>query len=92
MIIMTPKEEFEAFLNTQAEQGYVLGDIEGSPEEDMKKYTELKIAAAQYENKIVDFNLAKQAAFEALSLQHNDERIALGKLWQSYEDNDYTYQ
>lgn len=86
---MTAQEDFNAFLDAQAKVGYVLGDIEGTPEKDMLKYTELKIAVSQEQAKIKAFNEAKATAFEELAIQHDEERIALGQLWQTKEDNDY---
>ena len=86
---MTAKEEFQAFLDAQAIEGYVLGDITGTKDGDMEKYTELKIAVAQEEKKIEKFQADKQVAFDELALQHNDERIVLGQLWQAKEDAGY---
>ena len=83
---MTAKENFEAFLALQAEPGYSLGDIEGSKEADMEKYTELKIAVAQEEAKEKDFSVKKEAAFQALRESHSQEMIELGQLWQLKED------
>jgi hypothetical protein len=39
---MNAKKEFEGFLEAQKVLGYKLGDITGTPEGDMIKYTELK--------------------------------------------------
>jgi hypothetical protein len=86
---MTAQTEFQAFLDAQAEVGYVLGDITGTADGDMLRYTELKIAVSQEASKIKAFNEAKAIAFQELSLQHNDEMVALGQLWQTKEDNDY---
>jgi hypothetical protein len=86
---MTAKNEFEKFLKTQEATGYQLGDITGSQEGDMIKYTELKLAVAQEAKKINDFNKAKDVAFSELTKKHDGERIALGVVWQGYEDNNY---
>lgn len=86
---MTAQEEFQAFLDAQKVEGYKLGDIEGSPEADMLKYTELKIAAEQEKVRIAKFQEAKQASFDELAQKHDAERIVLGQEWQTYEDNNY---
>jgi len=83
---MTAKQDFEAFLNAQKVDGYTLGDIEGSPEADMTKYTELKVEVAQEEEKVKNFQSEKQVAFDALAVKHDKERIALGIEWQALED------
>jgi len=87
---MTAETDFNTFLTQQADPNYTLGDIEGTPEADMIKYTELKIAAEQEKTKIANFNEAKMVAFDALAATHNDEKIALGEVWQAKEDNDFT--
>jgi len=87
---MTALEDFNTFLTAQQEADYVLGDIEGTPEEDMVKYTELKVATAQETKKVSAFNDNKALAFTALETTQDIEKQALGTLWQSYEDNDYT--
>jgi hypothetical protein len=87
---MTAKQLFEEFLANQEQEGYTLGDITGTPEGDMIKYTELKLAKAAEERVIKEFNLAKESAFSELAKKHDAERIALGVKWQGYEDNNYT--
>lgn len=86
----TAQENFTAFLEAQKAETYTLGDFMGTPADDMLMYTELKIAAEQEKKKIEAFQLEKEAAFTALRQAHSDELIALGKEWQTYEDNDYT--
>ena len=87
--MVTKQEEFNEFLTQQKDPSYKLGDITGTPDGDMVKYTELKIAVSQEAEKIGKFNAAKQEAFKELSAKHDDELVALGKLWQGYEDNNY---
>jgi hypothetical protein len=87
---MNAKEQFEAFLEQQKDANYKLGDITGTPEGDMKKYTELKISATQEEEKRKYFFEKRQEAFEALAQRHNEEQIALGQLWQEAEEDNYT--
>lgn len=87
---LTAKENFQAFLDGQKESDYTLGDYAGTEEGDMKLYTELKLAVEKETKKIADFNTAKQAAFNELAQQHDQERQALATEWQGYEDNDYT--
>jgi len=87
---MNAQETFDDFLAQQGVIGYTLGDITGSVDGDMTKYTELKIAVAQENNKIKAFNEQKEIAFNTLAKQHDDERIALGVLWSGYENNNYT--
>lgn len=41
-------------------------------------------------SKVAGFNIAKGVAIGALDTQHNQERIDLIELWQTYENNDYT--
>jgi len=79
-------EEFNSFLEAQKVEGYNLGDITGSPEGDMLKYTELKIAVVQEAEKLKAFNAEKDAAFQTLATKHDEERIALGVIWQTKED------
>lgn len=86
---MTAKQDFEDFLKQQEVIGYSLGDITGTPEGDMQRYTELKIALKQESAKIKAFNEARDAAFKELNKKHDAEKIALGKVWQEKEDNGY---
>ena len=86
----TAKQEFEAFLASQEIEGYKLGDITGTPEGDMLRYTELKISVSQEANKLKSFNDAREAAFQELNSKHDTERISLGQVWQGYENNNYT--
>ncbi len=87
---MTAQTDYDAFLNAQKEEGYSLGGVTGTPEGDMIKYTELKLAMQKELRKIEVFNLAKEDAYKALEETHDQSRIELGKLWQTKEDNDYT--
>ena len=83
------KQEFNDFLEQQKAESYTLGDITGTADGDMLKYTELKIAANQEKTKIQKLNEAKNKAFKELRAKHDQEKIALGQEWQTYEDNDY---
>lgn len=87
----TAQENYKAFQEAQKEE-YSLGDFFGTKELDMEAYTVLKIEAEQEKAKIAKFNKAKEEAFNELAKKHDAERIALGKEWQVYEDNDYNYE
>lgn len=87
---LSASENYNSFLEAQKDLGYVLGDFFGTPELDMQCYTELKIKASQEEVKKAEFYKARDLAFQALAQEHDAERIALGQLWQTKEDNDYT--
>lgn len=86
---MTAKQQYEEFLKEQKKPGYKLGDITGTPDGDMVKYTELKISVKQEEEKIRLFNEAKDKAFESLRTKQDAEMQELGKQWSIYESNDY---
>ncbi len=82
----TKQEEFNAFLKAQEVVGYKLGDIEGTPEKDMIKYTELKIAVKQETAKLEAFNKVWDAKFVTLSETQDAARIALGVEKQTAQD------
>ena len=88
---MTAKTEFQAFLDAQKDAAY---DFAGMTEEqqqvEMAEYTKLKIAVVQEQEKIDIFNAAKDVAFNALAEEADAARIALGQVWQTAEDNNYT--
>ena len=88
----TAQENLKDFEDAMAVVGYTLGDLMGTPTEDSLKFMELRAMAGQEINKIKAFNEAKDIAFAELAAQHDEERQALGALWQSYEDNDYTIE
>jgi len=82
----TKQEEFNAFLEAQEVEGYKLGDIEGTPEADMIKYTELKIGVKQEAAKLEAFNKVWDLKFQELSEEQDAARIALGKEKQTAQD------
>ena len=88
---MTAQEDYQAFLDAQTEDSY---DLESMTEEEqtteMITYTKLKLAAGKEKVKVAEFSKLKEAAFNDLAIKQDQERIALGKVWQAYEDNDYT--
>lgn len=86
---MTAQENFDAFLALQKVDGYTLGDIEGTPDADMIKYTELKIAVAQEAEKAAQFYVLRTAAIAALKAEQDIAMQTLLTTWQGYEDNNY---
>ena len=86
---MTAQEDFQAFLDAQKVEGYILGNITGTPEGDMRQYTELKVSAAQEAEKIKLFSEARSAKFEEMRQRHDLELQALGVEWQEYENQGY---
>ena len=88
---MTAQEDFQAFLNAQADPAYDFAAM--TPEEqqaEMTLYTKLKIAVAQEAEIKKAFNAAKEAAFAALRAEQDIAIQALGQVWQTAEDNNYT--
>lgn len=61
---------YAAFLESQKELSYTLGDISGTPEGDMLQYTELKIAAEK--EKVANAKIANdyQAALAQAQLDY----------------------
>ena len=83
---MNAKKEFEGFLEAQKVLGYKLGDITGTPEGDMIKYTELKISVTHEEEEKRKFYENRTKAFNILEEEYNSKRNILAQEWQDKEN------
>jgi hypothetical protein len=84
---MTAQEIYQAFLDAQKVIGYKLGDLEGTPEADMLKYTELKLAAQQEAEIKKAFYKERDADLEAFRKTQEEAFNIKAKEWQVKEDN-----
>ena len=71
------QEEFNEFLEQQKQEEYNLGDITGTPEGDMIKYTELKIAVNQEQEQIKAFEEYYTGKFKELDTKFHEDEDAL---------------
>ena len=86
---LSAQENFNLFLEGQAEIDYTLGDYTSSADEDMKLYTELKIKAEQEKNKVTAFINARELAREEVVAQQTALMSEFNTLWQAKEDAGY---
>jgi len=91
----TVQENKILFDEYQANPEYIYENmIPEDQDADSRTYTRIKLAIQKESKKLSDFNTAKEQAYTDLETEYNnaksDAKIALGKIWQEAEDNNYT--
>ena len=90
--MVTKQEILNAFIAEERADGFYKNLTDEQKIARNLIYTQLKIDVSIEVKKVSDFNVSKDEAFKSLAQEHDAERIALGKVWQTFEDNDYTIE